>query len=150
MYLRKRMNNKNVEKMLQKLINHKTDKIHLQLFRFFIVGGIAFIIDFTTLFALTHYFGIYYLISAFIAFILGITTNYILSIKWVFNKRSIDNNKIEFGIFAFLGVIGLTLTESLLWFFTQQLNIYYLYSKIFSSFIIFFFNFFIRKFLLFR
>ena len=69
----------------QKLLKDQTDKTKIQMFRYLFVGGAAFIVDFLSLFILTDFFGIYYLISAAIAFILGLIANYFLSISWVFN-----------------------------------------------------------------
>jgi putative flippase GtrA len=120
------------------------------MFRYLFVGGAAFIVDFLSLFILTDYFGIYYLISAAIAFILGLIANYFLSISWVFNKRKLKNRHFEFGVFAFIGIVGLGFNEVFIWFFTQNLQIYYLESKIFAAVIILLWNFFARKYILFR
>ncbi|WP_424714336.1 GtrA family protein [Methanobacterium sp.] len=134
----------------QKLFKDPTDKTLIQIFRYIFVGGGAFIVDFLSLFILTDIFGIYFLISAAIAFILGLIANYILSISWVFDRRNLKNKQFEFGVFAFIGIIGLGFNEVFIWFFTQNLHIYYLKSKIFAAVIILFWNFFARKYLLFR
>lgn len=134
----------------RKLLKDNTDKTHVQMFRYLLVGGTSFIVDFLSLFILTDFFGIYYLISAAIAFILGLIANYFLSVSWVFNKRKLENRHIEFGIFATIGIIGLGFNEIFIWFFTQDLQIYYLISKIFAAIIILFWNFFARKYILFR
>jgi len=134
----------------QKLLKDQTDKTKIQMFRYLFVGGAAFIVDFLSLFVLTDFFGIYYLISAAIAFILGLIVNYMLSISWVFNKRKLNKRHIEFGVFALIGIVGLGLNEVFIWFFTQDLQIYYLMSKILAAVIILFWNFFARKFILFR
>jgi putative flippase GtrA len=134
----------------RKLLKDNTYKTPIQMFRYLFVGGAAFIIDFLSLFILTDFFGIYYLISAAIAFILGLIVNYFLSISWVFNKRKLKNRHLEFGVFAVIGIIGLGFNEVFIWFFTQDLQIYYLISKIFAAIIILFWNFFARKYILFR
>jgi len=139
-----------VKSVSKKLLKDQTDQTRIQLFRYMFVGGAAFIIDFLSLFILTDFFGIYYLISAALAFILGLIANYLLSVSWVFNKRTLENRTFEFGIFAIIGIVGLGLNEVFIWFFTQDLQIYYLYSKIFAAVIILFWNFFARKFTLFR
>lgn len=136
--------------MIGKLLKTKTDSTLIQLFRYTFVGGLAFIVDFSCLYLLTEFLGIYYLISAAIAFLLGLATNYTLSISWVFNKRRLRNRSIEFGIFTLIGIVGLILNEVFIWFFTEELFFYYLVSKIFSTIIIFFWNFSARKFILFR
>lgn len=114
------------------------------------VGGAAFIVDFGSLYILTDIFGIYYLISAAIAFLLGLVANYLLSISWVFNKRTLDSKSMEFGIFTFIGIIGLGINEFFIWFFTAEVGFYYLISKIISTVIILFWNFFARKYILFK
>ncbi|EKQ52944.1 MAG: putative membrane protein [Methanobacterium sp. Maddingley MBC34] len=134
----------------RKLIKDQTDKTIVQLFRYVFVGGAAFIVDFGSLFIFTEFFGIYYLISAAIAFILGLIANYLLSVNWVFNRRTLGSAKLEFGVFALIGVIGLFLNEIFIWFFTDYLQIYYLLSKIIAAAIILFWNFFARKITLFR
>ncbi len=136
--------------LIQRSLKDSTDKTHIQLFRYLFVGGAAFIVDFLSLFILTDFFGIYYLISAAIAFLLGLIANYFLSISWVFNKRKLKNRHIEFGMFAIIGIVGLGLNEIFIWFFTQDLQVYYLISKIFAAIIILFWNFFARKYVLFR
>ncbi|PKL71695.1 MAG: GtrA family protein, partial [Methanobacteriales archaeon HGW-Methanobacteriales-2] len=76
--------------------------------------------------------------------------NYMLSINWVFNRRTMSNRKLEFGVFALIGIVGILLNELFIWFFTENLQIYYLLSKIMAAVIILFWNFFARKFVLFK
>ncbi len=136
--------------IVQKLLTRNTDQTGIQFFRYLFVGGVAFLVDFGSLYVFTDFFGIFYLISAAIAFILGLITNYALSISWVFNRRTLNNRTIEFSVFAIIGIIGLGLNELFIWFFTAELNFYYLISKILAAIIILFWNFFARKITLFR
>jgi putative flippase GtrA len=136
--------------ILDNLLKNQTDKTHIQFFRYIFVGGIAFIVQFGSLYIFTNIFNIYYLISTFVAFILGLIANYALSIGWVFNKRNIDNIWSEFTIFAVIGVVGLILNELFMWFFTDYMGIYYLLSNIIAAALILFWNFFARKFALFK
>lgn len=138
------------ETAIDKVLKNQTDKTHIQFFRYIFVGSAAFIVDFISLFAFTDFLGIYYLTSAAMAFILGLIANYILSISWVFNNRTLDNMWSEFTIFAIIGVIGLGLNELFIWFFTDFVDIYYLISKIIAAALILSWNFFARKFVLFR
>ena len=136
--------------MLNKLFIEKTDNTLIQLFRYTFVGGIAFIVDFACLYILTEFAGIHYLFSAAIAFILGLIVNYILSILWVFKSRTVNKKIIEIIIFAVIGIIGLGLNEVMIWFFTDKISIYYLYSKLISTAIVYFWNFLARKYILYR
>jgi putative flippase GtrA len=139
-----------MKNMLALLFKRRTDKTSIQFLRYIFVGGVAFLVDFGSLYLLTDFLGVYYLISAAIAFILGLITNYLLSISWVFNKHKFDSKSFEFGVFAVIGIIGLILNEVFIWFFTAELNFYYLISKILAAIIILFWNFFARKLTLFR
>ncbi|MDD1774488.1 MAG: GtrA family protein [Methanobacterium sp.] len=139
-----------MKETFQKVITRNTDKTEIQFFRYIFVGGVAFIVDFTSLYVLTDFFGIYYLYSAAAAFILGLVVNYFMSISWVFNKRKLNSKTIEFSVFALIGIIGLGLNEIFIWFFTDELNLFYLVSKILAAIIILFWNFFARKITLFN
>ena len=127
----------------------KSDKTSIQLLRYGIVGGIAYSVDFGFLFFLTEFIKIHYLVSAAIAFILGLLTNYVLSILWVFPKRTLADKRIEFLIFSIIGLIGLGLNEVIIWFFTELVHFHYLISKIFSTVVVFLWNFLARKKILF-
>ena len=139
-----------IQNLSQKLLKGQSNNTNIQMFRYIFVGGAAFVIDFLSLFILTNYFGIYYLISAAIAFTLGLIANYILSISWVFNKRTLKNRHFEFGMFAVIGIVGLGFNEIFIWFFTQDLQTNYLVSKIYAAIIILLWNFFARKYILFK
>jgi len=139
-----------VRETLKSLLSDPTDNAALQLLRYTFVGGAAFVLDFSTLFMLTESVGIHYLISAAIAFIVGLTTNYSMSVIWVFNKHTIQNRLAEFLLFAAIGLLGLCLNEVFLWFFTEKVALYYLLSKIISTILVYLFNFTARKAVLFR
>lgn len=134
---------------LSTALTAKTNRLPAQFLRYFMVGGVAFVVDFAALFLLTEFGHLYYLVSAAIAFTAGIAVNYALSVTWVFDHRSLDNKMHEFAIFAVVGIIGLALNTSLMWFFTELLGLHYLRSKGVAAVTIFIFNFGARKALLF-
>lgn len=128
----------------------KNDRFAGQLFRYTIVGGFAFTVDFGSLVLLTSVYHIHYLYSAAVAFSLGLVINYLLSVKWVFNQRSLSSRYAEFAIFAWTGIVGLGLNELFMWLFTDLGDQHYMVSKVFSTFLVFCWNFLSRKFILFR
>jgi len=130
-------------------LSAKADRLTGQFFRYFLVGGVAFIVDFTLLFLLTEFGHIHYLLSASIAFMAGIAVNYALSVSWVFNHRSVDNRMHEFAIFAVIGILGLAFNAALMWLFTELVGLHYLGSKMVAAVLILLFNFGARKVLLF-
>ncbi len=127
----------------------KTDKLFFQLFRYGISGGIAFIVDFCLLFILKEYANINYLIAGAIGFIAGLIITYFFSIHWIFDKRKIDNIKIEFSLFVLIGVVGILLNIGVLWLFTSIFCLHYLISKIISTMIVSLWNFFAKKIIIF-
>lgn len=139
-----------ITEIINKILKEGTDNIFFQLIRYTFVGGIAFLVDFGTLAFLTEYFKVHYLISAIFGFTLGLIVNYILSISWVFNQRTVENKFLEVLLFSIIGVIGLGFNELFIWIFTDKVEIYYLYSKIITTVIVYIWNFFARKYLLFN
>lgn len=97
------------------------------------------------LYIFTDVFGIYYIVSNILSFTLGLIVNYILSKKTVFTQDVSISKYKEFIIYAIIGVIGLLFDTLLLWLFTDKLALFYLISKILSTFIVFIWNFGARK-----
>jgi len=120
-----------------------------QFIRYLYVGGLSFLVDFTCLYYLTEHIGMHYLISATLAFSLGLTTNYLLCLAWVFDFRRMPNRWHEFMVFSAIGLFGLVLNNLLLWLLTEHAGLYYLVSKIIATAAILFFNFSLRRWLLF-
>lgn len=135
---------------IHKLFAGKASGLAMQLFRYFFVGGAAFVVDYASLWLLTEVFGLHYLYSAAIAFILGLICNYVLSTAWVFDNNRLKNRWAEFAVFALIGVIGLGLNELIMYAGTGLLHLHYMLSKLVSTAIVFFWNFFARKFILFN
>ena len=135
---------------LQSLFTGRTSDTLVQLFRYGFVGGAAFVVDYGSLWFLTEVCGMHYLLSAAIAFILGLTTNYLLSTRWVFSDSRLENRWAEFAVFALIGVVGLGLNELIMWAGTDLMHLHYMLSKVISTAIVFFWNFFARKFILFN
>jgi len=139
----------NMKQALITIFKGKTDRLTVQFFRYGFVGVIAYLVDFGLLFVFTEYAGIPYLISAALSFLAGLATNYLLSILWVFKTRSVENRMAEFSMFTFIGVAGLGLNELLLWIFTGLIGWHYLLSKLAATPLVFLWNFFVRRVVLF-
>lgn len=128
----------------------KDNSLIMQLFRYGIVGGISFVVDWGTLMVLTEACGVHYMVSAAIAFVLGLVCNYLLSTRWVFGQSRIGNRWAEFAAFAVIGVIGLLLNELIIYLCTGIAGWHYLAGKVVSTVIVFFWNFLARRFLIFK
>ena len=124
----------------KKIFYGASDNLLIQFVRYFFVGGFAFIID----------FGLLYLLSATLSFIAGLVVNYIISCIWVFNNSKFRNRIVEFLFFAAIGVVGLGFNDLLIWLFTDCIGTHYMFSKIVAAAMVYLWNFFARKYLVFK
>ena len=127
---------------MEKIIKSKLFK---QILKFGVVGGIAFVIDYVTLIICKEFIGLSVLLSTAIAFTVSVIFNYILSIKYVFDVDENKSSKRNFILFIIFSILGLILTEIIMWLGTDVLNIYYLIVKIFATGVVMVFNFVTRK-----
>lgn len=117
--------------------------------RYLLVGGIGFFVDFGILMLCFRIFGIYYLISSAFGFVAGLLVVYIASNAWIFERRKIGSKPaIEFIIFTFIGIIGLLLTQLLMWLFVGQCLISVEISKCLTTSVVLIWNFGARKYIL--
>ncbi len=123
-------------------------KLMKQIVKFTVVGGSAFIIDFSILYVLTEFARISYLISAAISFSCSVIFNYTLSIKWVFVAKKNINKLHEFILFIILSIIGLFINELFMWIFVEKAHIFYMLSKIIATAVVMIYNFITRKLLI--
>ena len=123
----------------------------IQFFRYVFVGGIATVVDWGILFLLTDFAHIYHLVSAIIAFIAGLVTNFILSKIFVFKANEARVKPVlEFISYAIIGVIGLGITELILFLFTDRMGIHYMISKVIATVVVLAWNYFARKILIYK
>ena len=116
-----------------------------QFMKFAAVGIFSFMVDWLLLVILTEGFGIDYLVSTTVSFLVSVSLNYALSMKYVFEHRDDMSRKREFTIFAILSCIGLGLTDVLMFAGVTILNIAYQAMKVIATFCVTWYNFFTRK-----
>lgn len=136
--------------LLQKLLINETNHWFIQLVRYTIVGGLAFIADYGLLYLLTEYAGIHYLLSATFSFIAGLIINYLISIQWIFRKSKLKSRMWEFVVFGIIGLVGLGLNNLFMYLLTQHLHLYYMISKLITTAIVMLWNFLGRRIILFN
>lgn len=151
-----------------------TENTFVQFFRYCFVGGFAFVVDFGIMTLFAELFSIHPVVAATISFIVGLAVNYVLSTFWIFRNSKIKSRFAEFLAFALIGVIGLLINDGIIWIFQNVLGSnlvfggwssiadgetkyfifggiqYYHIGKIVSTVVVFLWNFFARKFLLFN
>lgn len=124
----------------------------LQIERFTFTGGLGFVIDYGLLIGLTEIAGLNYLWSATISFCVAVIVVYILSVKWVYEAKSLTLNKrqkmTQFVIFIVLSAIGLLINNFIIYCGVEFLGLHYAYTKIFATGVVMVFNFITRKILI--
>lgn len=124
-----------------------------QFLRYFVTGGLAFIVDFGVFALSLYYFEIHYLVSNLIGLMAGNVVNYLLSIGWVFSseKRKMEKHRLlEITVFVLISLFGMGLNEFLMYLFVGILVIQEMVSKIVAAIIVLLYNFFARKYILFK
>ena len=125
-------------------------KIFSQFLKSILSGAVSSLFDIFFLWFLTSVLGVYYLISSALSFILSTFLNYLLNISFVFDERRISSRKIEISGFFLISILALFLTQILMFIFVEKFKIFYLFAKIITIFLVFFFNFSLRRIFLFK
>jgi putative flippase GtrA len=130
------------------------DKVYFsELCRYAVVGAISFLFDFAILMlahnALGYVTGSLYLATA-LGFLGGIMLNTYLSVKYVFVDKEGGKYKQRLVIHDYIkiiiiGITGLGLTELGMYIGVDFIGIYYLWSKIVVTAIVFLWNYWARK-----
>ena len=94
-------------------------KLFEQIMKFGVVGVLSFAIDYGIYCALCLLFHVPVLVANFFGFTISVIFNYIMSMKFVFERKEDMDRKAEFVIFVILSLIGLGLNEALVWFFVE-------------------------------
>ncbi|RYZ99729.1 MAG: GtrA family protein [Sphingobacteriaceae bacterium] len=120
----------------------------VQIIKYAFVGGVCTVLDFGVLYILTTYFGVYYIVSAIISFTAGTIVNYFLCTRWVFKVRTVDNRKAEFAYYLIITAVGIGITTTIIWIFTEYFHLNFMLSKLIATFITVWWNFTARKYFL--
>lgn len=135
----------------------KVDRLIQEFFKYCIVGGLAFASDIGSIYIFREYilyslpFALY--LSVIIGFIIGLTVNYLLSVRFVFTgaKQAVKGEQMVFFMqFALIGIIGLLMTEVLMFLGVEIFKIHYLIVKIFAAAVVLIWNYGARKYLIIR
>jgi len=121
---------------------------YLPLIKSIITSMICFSLDYALLYVLTEFLGLYYLLSAAISFTVANTLNFYLCARWVF-PTGLSGGK-QYIAFLVVGAVGLALNTGLMALFTDVFFIYYMISKVIAASLVFFWNYFMRRYAIFK
>ena len=117
--------------------------------RYAAASAAALAVDFGAYLALIRLASVHYLVAAPIGFALGLGAVYLLSVRWVFGARRLADARLEFAIFAGIGVAGMALNQLVVYAGVERASLGYPEAKVAAAATVFCFNFALRKLLLF-
>lgn len=82
--------------------------------RYLAASVAALSLDAAVLWVVVEAFAVPVWLAGAIAYAAGLVLIYVLSIRWVFRRRTLHNARREFIVFALLGIIGLVLNSATL------------------------------------
>lgn len=122
-----------------------------QLSSYLIVGGIAALTEWTSFFLTNEILLLNYLFSTGVSFVISTFVNWFVGTKLTFKvvHKSISSKKELCGVY-FVSFIGLLINLILMYIFVNYIKICPLFGKILATGIAFFWNFFSRKFWIYK
>ncbi|WP_427113192.1 GtrA family protein [Megasphaera sueciensis] len=115
-----------------------------EVFRFCIVGGLSFLVDYALLFVCTELIHIFYWYSSAISFTVSVIFNYWLCIVFVFKGAEARNTRQAI-LFIASSIVGLGINQLCMWMFVEFIGIYYMIAKIVATIIVTFWNYVMKR-----
>jgi putative flippase GtrA len=121
----------------------------MKIIKYFFVGGIAAIVDISLFIIFAKFLSYNYLIVGALTFIIATLVNYTLSIKFVFQSGTKHKKKKEVLLVYLVSAFGLTFNLIILYICHDIINMEITISKLIATALVFFWNYFIRKYFIF-
>ncbi len=121
----------------------KNDRLS-EIFRFALVGGASFVVDYALLYFCTECLGFHYLYSAAISFTVSVIVNYWLCVVFVFTGAGKQTGR-QAALFIGSSVAGLGINQACMWLFVEKFGLHYMLAKIAATFIVMFWNYVMKR-----
>lgn len=141
-----RMYNKHSMQSIRTLLTYLWNKFR-NLILYGIIGCCSSSVDFAV-FSLLESFGVYYIIANCISVFVGISTSFVLNRRYNFKVK--DKTTKRFSIFLLVGLLGLFISNIILFVCIEQLELTKLLSKVLSIVLVVFFQFLLNKHITFK
>ena len=138
-----------MRKKWKQSLQAQNEKIPIQAIKYGVAAFGGFVADYAVLLLLKEYVRLHYLIAVPIAFLAGIAVNYLIGVWFVFRNRNLSLGK-ELLLFLTISLLALAVTEGSMYLLTDLLRIDYRVSRLISGVVTYLFNFFSRRFLIYR
>lgn len=118
---------------------------HARVWRYLVSGGSAATADLGLLYMLTEWFGLHYLLSAALAFIVAFCVSFFLQKFWTFQDHSVERVHSQAVLYFVIAVANLGLNTLLMYIFVEHLHLWYFAAQIFIGTLLACGSFFISK-----
>ena len=105
-------------------------KVIEEFFKFALVGLIGTAINIVILYYFTEFLNMYYLASATLAFLVAVTSNFILNKIWTFKEKIHHEAAVKYSKFFIVSIVALVFNLFFLYILTEFFQIYYIVSQI--------------------
>lgn len=120
-----------------------------QVLRYLISGGSAGVTNLATLFVMVHFFHVWYLLSAIVAFLVAVFVSFLMQKYFTFNDYNKEKIKKQSLLYFAIQVFNLGPNTLLLYIAVDKLGIHYLLAQILVLGVIAIYTFFLFKHLVF-
>lgn len=124
--------------------------ISAQMLKFLISGGTVALTELAFLYIFTHFFGIWYLFSLVLSFIIAFCISFTLQKFWTFGDARADVVHIQMSSYLMVSLTSLAVNAVLLYIFVQYFAMWYIFAQILIDIIIAGGTFLIYKFHIFK
>lgn len=117
--------------------------------RYIISGGTGAAINIGTLFALTHFFGVWYLASSATAFIAAFFVSFYLQRTWTFQQGGSDGIRRHMALYFAAALFNLFLNTLIVYAMVEYFHLWYVFAQIIAGAAVAVFSFFVYQHLIF-
>ena len=121
-----------------------------QIVKFVISGGTAAVVDLVLLYVLTDILGIWYLISATLAFVAAFFVSFGLQKYWTFGDRYTQKIYQQLGLYLTVAVINMLINAAGMYYLVDKLGIWYILAQVIVYSILAIESFLVYKYLIFK
>lgn len=118
--------------------------------KYIISGGTAAFVDLALLYILTDILGIWYLLSASLAFVVAYFVSFYLQKFWTFRDNSRERIVRQMSLYFIVGVSNLGINAGGMYILVDKLNVMYMLAQVIMGGLIAIGSFLIYKFIIFR
>ncbi len=121
-----------------------------RLLRYLVAGGCAAAIDFAFLFLFTDIFGVHYLLSSVLAFLVAFIFSFLVQKFWTFQDHSTENLHMQAVLYFVVAGVNLLLNTLLMYVFVEWFSLWYILAQFIASGLIAIESFFVSRYVIFK